>query len=65
MADDELGISKDDVDDLSELFHLASNFVRSSTNSFNQEQLLYLYSRFKQVSNKDNSETHIYINVQM
>lgn len=51
MADDELGISKDDVDDLSELFHLASNFVRSSTNSFNQEQLLYLYSRFKQVSN--------------
>ncbi|XP_011443577.3 acyl-CoA-binding domain-containing protein 6-like isoform X1 [Crassostrea angulata] len=50
MADDELGISEDDVDELSELFHLASNFVRSSTNSFNQEQLLYLYARFKQAN---------------
>lgn len=54
MADDELGISEDDVDELSELFHLASNFVRSSTNSFNQEQLLYLYARFKQVGNQVN-----------
>lgn len=65
MADDELGISEDDVDELSELFHLASNFVRSSTNSFNQEQLLYLYARFKQVGNQVNSKIHIYNNVSL
>ncbi|XP_056011164.1 acyl-CoA-binding domain-containing protein 6-like isoform X2 [Ostrea edulis] len=48
--DDELGISDEDHDDLSELFQLATAFVRLSSDSFNQEQLLYLYSRFKQAN---------------
>ncbi|XP_061188342.1 acyl-CoA-binding domain-containing protein 6-like [Saccostrea echinata] len=53
MADDEVGVSSDDgdeVDELSKLFQLATNFVRSSTSNFNQDQLLYLYARFKQAN---------------
>ena len=49
-ADDDLRLSDEEIDNLRELFNSASNFVRSSSDNFNQDQLLYLYSRFKQVS---------------